>query len=174
MGHMSTLTTARLTLVPWREEHLVDLMVLASDERIVRYIVDGKAWNRDYATDRHRSVLAHWRRYGYGWRAALDRETGIFTGVASMVHRSVEEIELGWWIAPAAWGRGLATEVAAALRDEAFERHGVRRVLAQHQDGNDASGRVMAKIGLVHDRSVVDQTQAGRLLHVYVGGPDSA
>ncbi len=50
----------------------------------------------------------------------------------------------------------------------------MRRVLAQYQDGNDASGRVMAKIGLVHDRSVVDETQAGRLLHVYVGGPDSA
>ncbi|WNV82117.1 GNAT family N-acetyltransferase [Umezawaea sp. Da 62-37] len=171
---MSTITTARLSLVPWRDEHLVDLMVLASDERVVRLIGDGKPWNRDYATDRHRAVLAHWRRHGYGWRAVLDRKTGIFSGVGSMVRHGVGEIELGWWIAPAAWGRGLATEVAGALRDDAFKQHGARLVVAQHQDGNDASGRVMAKIGLVHDRSVLDDAQGGRLLHVYVGGPDSA
>jgi RimJ/RimL family protein N-acetyltransferase len=167
------LPTARLSLVRWREEHLVELLVLASDERIVRYIVDGKPWNREYATERHRSVLAHWRRHGYGWRAALDRETGEFLGVASMTHRDVDAIELGWWVAPAAWGRGLATEMASAVRGESFRQHGVRRVVAQHQDGNDASGRVMTKIGLVHDHSEVDATQAGRLVHVYVGYPDA-
>ncbi|MFD9734360.1 GNAT family N-acetyltransferase [Umezawaea sp. NPDC059074] len=167
------LTTARLSLVRWREEHLVELLVLASDERVVRHIVDGKPWNREYATDRHRSVLAHWRRYGYGWRAALDGGTGEFLGIASMTHRTIESIEIGYWVAPAAWGRGLATEMAGAVRRESFEQHGVRRVVAQFQDGNDASGRVMAKIGLVHDHSEVDPTQAGRLVHVYVGYPDA-
>lgn len=173
MGPMSTLTTPQLSMVRWREEHLVELLVLASDERIVRYIVDGRPWNREYATERHRAVLAHWRRYGYGWRAALDRETGEFLGIASMTHRDVEAIELGWWVAPAAWGRGLATEMAAAVRDESFKQPGVRRVVAQYQDGNDASGRVMAKIGLVHDHSEVDADQGGRLVHVYVGYPDA-
>jgi len=167
------LTTARLSLVRWREEHLVELLVLASDERVVRHIVDGKPWNREYATDRHRSVLAHWRRYGYGWRAALDGATGEFLGIASMTHRTIESIEIGYWVAPAAWGRGLATEMAGAVRQESFKQHGVRRVVAQFQDGNDASGRVMAKIGLVHDHSEVDPTQAGRLVHVYVGYPDA-
>jgi RimJ/RimL family protein N-acetyltransferase len=170
---MTTLTTPRLSMVRWREEHLVELLVLASDERIVRHIVDGKPWNREYATDRHRAVLAHWRRYGYGWRAALDRETDRFLGVASMTHRNVEAIEVGWWVAPAAWGRGLATEMATAVRDEAFKQPGVRRVVAQYQDGNDASGRVMTKIGLVHDHSEVDVNQAGRLVHVHVGYPDA-
>jgi RimJ/RimL family protein N-acetyltransferase len=164
---MSSLTTSRLTLVRWREEHLVELLVLASDERVVRYIVDGRPWSREYATDRHHSVLAHWNRYGYGWRAVLD-ESGTFIGVASMTHRSIAEIEIGWWVAPARWGQGIATELAAALLDEAFKQHGVRRVLAGHQDGNDASGRVMTKIGMVHDHSEADPTQHGRLVHVYV------
>jgi RimJ/RimL family protein N-acetyltransferase len=166
------LTTARLSLVRWREEHLVELLVLASDERVVRHIVDGRPWSREYATDRHRSALAHWRRFGYGWRAALDRESGMFLGIASMTRLNAEAVELGWWVAPAAWGRGLATEMAAAVRDEAFGQRGVRRVVAQHQEDNDASGRVMTKIGLVHDHSEVDASQAGRVVHVYVGHPD--
>ncbi|MEO6088904.1 MAG: GNAT family N-acetyltransferase [Umezawaea sp.] len=170
---MSTLTTARLSLVRWREEHLVELLVLASDARVVRHIVDGRPWNREYATERHRSVLAHWKRHGYGWRAALDSESGLVLGIASMTYQDVDAIELGYWVAPAAWGRGLATEMAAAVRDEAFEQHGVRRVVAQFQDGNDASGRVMTKIGMVHDHTEVDTTQAGRLVHVYVGYPDA-
>ncbi len=31
-----------------------------------------------------------------------------------------DEYEIGWWLAPTAWGRGLAREGAAAVRDEAF------------------------------------------------------
>jgi RimJ/RimL family protein N-acetyltransferase len=88
-----------------------------------------------------------------------------------MTYRSIDEIEIGWWVAPAMWGQGIATELAAALRDEAFEQHGVRRVLAGHQDGNDASGRVMRKIGMVHDHSAADPAQDGRLVHVYVTCP---
>ena len=49
----------------------------------------------------------------------------------------------------------------------------MHRVVAQFQDGNDASGRVMTKIGMVHDHTEVDTTQAGRLVHVYVGYPDA-
>lgn len=168
-GRVSTVMTARLSLVRWNDEHLADLLVLAKDERIVRYIIDGRPWTPEYTAERHRAVLAHWERHGYGWRAVLDTDSGEFVGVASLTHREADKIELGWWVAPAAWGRGIATELAAAIRDEAMAQPGVRCVVAQYQDGNAASGRVMVKIGLVHHHSDVDATQAGRLVHVYVG-----
>lgn len=167
-GVVSTVTTARLSLVRWSDEYLPDLLALAGDERIVRYIIDGRPWSPEYTTRRHRAVLDHWDRHGYGWRAALDRSTGEFLGICSLTNRTTDTIELGWWVVPDRWGQGIATEMAAAILDEALAKEGIRLVVAGHQDGNDASGRVMAKIGMTHDRSQPDPTQPDRLVHVYV------
>jgi RimJ/RimL family protein N-acetyltransferase len=147
-------------LVPWGNEHFDDLVRLAADPRVVKYVNDGEPWSVDYATDRHLKALAHWAEHGYGWYAAT--EDGKFVGLGSMVHRPEEGIEIGWWIDPAHWGRGLATEMAAKLRDNALARSD--RVVAGYVDGNDASERVMIKIGLTYVRSF---TSGGRLQHVY-------
>ena len=47
-----------------------------------------------------------------------------------------------------AWGRGYATEAAAALCDYAFGALEVHRIAAQHLLRNPASGRVMQKLGM--------------------------
>jgi len=167
-GLVSTVTTARLSLVRWSDEHLPHLRALAGDERVVRYILDGRPWSPEYATERHRSALDHWDRHGYGWRAVLDSATGEFLGIGSLVNRSPDTVEIGWWVAPDRWGQGIATELAAAVLDEALAVKGIRRVVAGHQDGNDASGRVMIKIGMSHAGSEADPTQPDRLVHVYV------
>jgi RimJ/RimL family protein N-acetyltransferase len=166
-GLVGTVRTRRLSLVRWGAEHLPGLLELARDERIVRYILDGRPWSDEYSTERHRAALDHWERHGYGWFAALDRETGEFVGIGSLTNRAPDTIEIGWWVATSRWGQGVATELATAVLDEALAQPGVRRVVAGHQDGNDASGRVMVKIGMTHDRSEVEPAE-GRLIHVYV------
>src|SRR5699024_8443975 len=59
-----------------------------------------------------------------------------------------QQAEVGWVLDPAAQGRGLGTELAAALLDLAFDGLGVRRVEAACFAANLASRRVMEKIGL--------------------------
>lgn len=56
--------------------------------------------------------------------------------------------EVGYWIAAPAWGRGYATEAAAALCDFAFGALGVHRIEGRHFVRNPASGRVMQKLGM--------------------------
>ena len=56
--------------------------------------------------------------------------------------------ELGYWVARPAWGRGYATEAAAALCDLAFASLGVHRIEARHFTRNPASGRVLQKLGM--------------------------
>jgi len=56
--------------------------------------------------------------------------------------------ELGYWVAVPAWGRGYATEAAAALCGYAFAALGVHRIQARHFVRNPASGRVMQKLGM--------------------------
>jgi ribosomal-protein-alanine N-acetyltransferase len=67
-------------------------------------------------------------------------------------------MELGYWVAEPFWGRGLAVEASRALLGHVFANYDVERVQAHHMDGNDASGRVMLKLGMtfegVHRRSL--------------------
>ncbi|WP_172329840.1 GNAT family N-acetyltransferase [Mangrovicoccus sp. HB161399] len=53
---------------------------------------------------------------------------------------------LGYWLRPGAWGQGIATEAADALVGLHF-RQGGGRVRADVHLGNDASARVLAKLG---------------------------
>ena len=65
----------------------------------------------------------------------------------------VDEIEsghgdLGYWLEAPAWGRGLATEAATALRDFAFGTPGLETLLSGHAADNPASGFfVLLKLG---------------------------
>ncbi|MEM7142918.1 MAG: GNAT family N-acetyltransferase [Actinomycetota bacterium] len=56
--------------------------------------------------------------------------------------------DIGWRLARSAWGRGYATEAAAAALADAFDRLGLDEVLAYTSADNVRSQSVMAKLGL--------------------------
>ena len=58
-------------------------------------------------------------------------------------------LEIGYWLTPAAWGRGYATEAGRALVDIARHALGQRRLLGRHMVDNPASGHVLRKLGFV-------------------------
>lgn len=58
------------------------------------------------------------------------------------------DIEMGWHTKKQFWGRGLATEAAAACRDLAFTRFDIPRLVATIDPANAASVRVAEKIGM--------------------------
>lgn len=58
------------------------------------------------------------------------------------------ELELGYRLRPASWGRGYATEAARAVLTYAFEELGAPRVVADADAANAASLRVLEKIGM--------------------------
>jgi len=95
-------------------------------------------------------TLDHYARHGFGLWLATDRETGEPVGrVGLAYHRAwPDEPEVGWWIDPARWGEGLATEAGAAAIDDAFERLRVPRVVSICIESNLPSRRVMERLGL--------------------------
>jgi RimJ/RimL family protein N-acetyltransferase len=60
----------------------------------------------------------------------------------------LKEIEIGWWLARARWGRGLATEAARVALRDGFERVGLRRIVSIAQPANTASIGIMRKLGM--------------------------
>lgn len=63
----------------------------------------------------------------------------------SAAHRSAE---LGYWIAPADWGQGYATEAAQAAMHFGFDALGLYRIHAHYLARNPASGAVLRKLGM--------------------------
>ncbi len=64
-------------------------------------------------------------------------------------YRQLDEFhaELGYWIGKPYWGRGYATEAAAALIEHGFEVDGLAYLTAGHFADNPASARVIEKLG---------------------------
>jgi RimJ/RimL family protein N-acetyltransferase len=178
MGDMIVLETARLRLEPWAPAHGGMLARLAALPQVMRYVGDGVPWTAAEAEERHARALVHWRTHGFGWRAAVERSRGGAVGLIALnlagpgvPELADDDYEIGWWIDPAAWGRGYATEGGRAIVEEAFTRLGAPSVVARIQPANVASIRVAAALGLEHERDTAGRVgEPIRILRLRVPG----
>jgi RimJ/RimL family protein N-acetyltransferase len=147
------LETDRLVLRRFTMEDADLLFELDSDPEVIRYVDDGLPVSRhDIVENTLPAFLSYYDRYdGYGFWAAIEKETGRFVGWFHF--RPGEgagplEPELGYRLHPFAWNRGLATEGSQALVDFGFGELGIERVTAEAMANHTASRRVMEKAGL--------------------------
>lgn len=68
------------------------------------------------------------------------------------------QVELGWVLDPSHIGRGYATEAVSALLRYSFEELGVRRVTANSFLDNDASWRLMERVGMRRETHAVRES----------------
>jgi RimJ/RimL family protein N-acetyltransferase len=121
----------------------------------MRYIGDGKPWPEERArqfVERQRALDGD---RGFCLWKLLPREGGGlvgFCGLQPLPETEPEQIEIGWWLARAFWGRGLATEAARMALRDGFERVGLRRIVAIAQPANTASIGIMRKLGMRFER----------------------
>jgi RimJ/RimL family protein N-acetyltransferase len=73
-----------------------------------------------------------------------------------------DEVELGYWIARAHWGKGIATEAGRAVVDLADASLRLPKLKASHAIDNPASGRVLGKIGFRPTGAFADLHSQGR------------
>jgi RimJ/RimL family protein N-acetyltransferase len=87
-----------------------------------------------------------------GWWLIEDSADGGFRGVAALLPMpDGVDVELAYRLARAAWGRGIATEAATALVEQAFARAGLPRIVGVTFPENAASQRVLEKVGFRYD-----------------------
>jgi RimJ/RimL family protein N-acetyltransferase len=99
-------------------------------------------------------ILGQWALRGYGM-FALEDMAGRFVGRAGVLHPlEWSEPELAYALVSSAWGRGLATEAATAIRDWAFASFAFPRLASFIQPDNAASIRVVARMGAVRETTV--------------------
>jgi ribosomal-protein-alanine N-acetyltransferase len=158
-GTIERLETERMLLERLRPEHGTELRRLLLDPR-----VSATLWPRikpPTEADVVEGLVAkvdHWDRHGLGMWLLRDRDTGEMVGRGGLQFTytaGLNDIEASWAIVPERWGQGLATELAHACVDVAFDQLGLLDLVAFTLPGNAASRRVMEKAGFTYERNIV-------------------
>ncbi len=120
---LPVLESERLLLRPHRLEDLEDCVAMWSNPVVTRYI-GGKPSTREETWSRLLRYAGHWALLGYGYWAIEERSFGRYIGEAGFADFKREitpplngDPEIGWALAPAAHGKGYATEILQALLD---------------------------------------------------------
>ncbi|MBB5697335.1 GNAT family N-acetyltransferase [Sphingomonas yantingensis] len=140
--------TRRLTLRPgWREDAPA-LAAAIAHETVVR-MLSRAPW--PYRLDDAEAFLALPSRIDEPTFLIFEHVGGDAVLVGGIgIHRDeAGEREVGYWLTPAAWGRGLMTEAAGAVVTTLAESLRLTRLVSGHYLDNPASGRVLTKLGFV-------------------------
>ena len=143
--------TARLVLSEITAEHGHELYELDADPRVMRYIGAGRVRTREDVDEAMRRIPRAYALYpGLGTWRATRRDNGDFVGWFALKYvPGTVEVEVGYRLRHAAWGRGYATEGARELVDYGFDELGLFRIIGITHPENVSSRRVLEKAGLV-------------------------
>jgi RimJ/RimL family protein N-acetyltransferase len=151
--------TERLVCERLKPDHGPELMTLLGDPRVARTLFASAEPPSDAEmVENLGAKVAHWERFGFGLWLLRDRATGEMVGRGGLQHTFVggcDEVEVGWAIVPERWGEGLATEMAAAAAEVAFNDLRLGEIVAFTLPENVASRRVMEKTGFRYERRIV-------------------
>jgi RimJ/RimL family protein N-acetyltransferase len=173
MSSQPTLTTAQLVLRPFQLSDVADIQRLAGDRdiaattlRIPHPYLDGMAeeWLG--------SVNARYEKGDVvAFAITRDNDGALLGAIGLEICREHERAELGYWIGKPYWGNGYCTEAARTVVDYAFETLGLNRIVAHHLAHNEASGRVMRKVGMQYEGHLVQHVKKwGKFLDLIVYG----
>jgi ribosomal-protein-alanine N-acetyltransferase len=84
------------------------------------------------------------------WGIALDG--GLLLGTIRLTLNPVDNhAEMGYWVGKPYWNNGYCTEAARAVVAYGFEKLDLERIYANYMARNPASGRVLAKLGMIEE-----------------------
>jgi RimJ/RimL family protein N-acetyltransferase len=154
---MTFMETERLRMDCWDPADVAGEIAtfrrIATDSQVMRYINNGNPWTearmREFVEKQVRQFAA--LRLCY-WKL-ISKEANEFSGICGLQPLAeTGEPEIGWWLAPPYWGKGLATEAAQAALRYGFAQPGIDHVVAVAVPENRASTHVMEKLGMTHEK----------------------
>jgi len=144
--------TERLILREWADDDIDAFFEVSSDPQVVRYITAGVPLTRQQTAEQIARLASLQRSHGWTrWALELrDPAPGEPTGAVGFCGPGctfAPEIEVGWWLHAALWGRGLATEAARAAVRHCFDVIGFDRLICCVHPDNVASLAVARNAG---------------------------
>ncbi|HZN61616.1 MAG TPA: GNAT family protein [Planctomycetota bacterium] len=151
---METVETKRLTLRDFRIEDWKAVHEYAADPRAVSHLPWGPN-SADQTIEFVRAAIedaARPNRRRFEFAIILREEDRLVGGTGLRVSGTENrDAGMGYIIHPAFWKRGIASEAAAAMVEFGFRQRGLHRIWAEVDPSNDASARVLEKIGMIRE-----------------------
>jgi RimJ/RimL family protein N-acetyltransferase len=153
MDRLPLLDTPRLRLRTIEPSDVPALFSVFSDPRVMRYwssapmqeLAEAAALQADIAAMMRDDTLYQW--------GIEPRDGGGLIGTVTLHRIDVAHRrgEIGFALGSAHWGRGYASEAVGAVVAHAFDDRGLHRLEADADPRNDASLRVLEKLGFVRE-----------------------
>lgn len=175
MTSAGVIETRRLLLRRFTVDDAEAYWPLVSDPDVLRYVGEPAITSLDAVRELlENRPLRDYRLYGYGRMACIDRDSGRLIGFSGLKYLDdMDETDIGYRFLPEAWGKGYATESAAAVLAVQSAQLGLRRVIGLVEPDNLASARVLKKLGLTFERRLADPAHGDLDLYAVAlgGGP---
>ena len=157
---MIILETERLLLRHFEPGDLDALFALYRDPEVRRYFPEGTLTFEETREELDWYWNGHPEHSIQGLWATTLKESGQFIGRCGLLPWTIDgqdEIEIAYLIDKTFWGQGLGTEAARGIRDYAFEKLGLTRLICLIDEHNRASIRVTGKNGMAFEKEGRDK-----------------
>lgn len=143
------IATPRLLLRSYHDDDAERFTQLVNDPRVYRNVGRIRAGQTLEETRQIQAERAAKNRRGESAGRVVTLSGELIGLVGGGRNAETGIFEIGYWLAPAMWGRGYATEAAGAFKQHLVDRFGARQLTADYLADNPASGRVLRKLGFV-------------------------
>jgi GrpB-like predicted nucleotidyltransferase (UPF0157 family)/predicted acetyltransferase len=153
---IDSFTTNRLLAEKIKSSDLDKFISMHTNPQVM--ITLGGLRTEEQTRDNFEWNLNQWKKNGFGLWVFYLKETKEWLGCAGLRRIQVsghEEIELGYALMPQFWKQGLATEMAKACIEIAFEVIRLNNIVSFTLTTNKASQHVMEIAGFTYERDII-------------------
>jgi ribosomal-protein-alanine N-acetyltransferase len=159
MDSIDLCETNRLIAERIAQRHFDDLCQMHQDRKVMATLsATGEPLANEETQLRLEQLIDHWERYGFGFWACRDRDSGQFVGRGGLRRVSIDdesEVEVAYAVVSDHWGEGIATEMAELCVRTAFSKLRLPDLVCYTLPTNRASQRVMEKVGFQYERNII-------------------
>ncbi len=153
---MTVVETDRLALRRFTVDDAEFILELLNEPSFLQYIGDRGVRTLDDAREYILTgPVASYEQHGFGLYLTVLTEPGVAIGICGLLKReSLEDVDIGFALLPKYWSKGSAFESASAVMEYGRAVLGLQRIVAVTAPANDASIRVLEKLGMRFEKMV--------------------
>jgi ribosomal-protein-alanine N-acetyltransferase len=158
----STIESTRLILRPFSIKDVEDVFLYASDEIVTKYLT----WPPHTDISQTKKIVKEFFMDKPGvFAIELKSERKCIGCIELRIYTEHDKASFGYVLNRKYWNKGYMTEALKRIIDFAFSKLGLNRIEATHYVGNEGSGRVMQKCGMIYEGTGLQEVKIKGVFH---------